>query len=187
MNFDILAGQVDRYVEILAFMEGKIDELTAEIEEAYQMTDADRLLYSIPGVGQLTAACAETYLAPAGRFPNHSSADSWAGVISKTEASGQLGKKGLKMSKAGPPAFRRVLYLAADVARRHDPQLAGIYHREMVEKGNPHTKAVVAYMRRLLHRILTIMEDRREYLLRDLGGNPIDLSAAGSLSKGKLL
>jgi len=181
VDFEILSDQVHRYVEMLAFVEAKVDELTGEIEEAYQVTDADRLLCSIPGVGQLTAAYAEAYLAPADRFPNHSSADSWAGVIPKTSASGQLEKKGLKMSKAGPPAFRRVLYLAADVARRYDPQLAGVYHREMVEKGNPHTKAVVACMRRLLHRILRIMKDRREYQLRDLEDNPIDSSTAKQL------
>jgi len=186
VDFNVLQGQAVNYAEVVAFAEAKVDELTDKIEAAYRVTDADQILKSIPGVGKLTAAYAEAYLAPIERFPDEKSVDSWAGVIPRTSASGQVQRKGLRMSKAGPPALRRVLYLAADVARRHDPQLAAVYHREMVDKGNPHTKAVVACMRRLLHRIVRVMRDRRLYELRDLEGGPVDKHTARQMISTEL-
>ncbi len=186
VDFDVLQGQTINYAEAVAFAEAKVDELTQKIEAAYRITDTDQVLKSIPGVGKLTAAYAETYLAPIERFPDEKSVDSWAGVIPLTSASGQVQRKGLRMSKAGPPALRRVLYLAADVARRDDPQLAAVYRREMVDKGNPHTKAVVACMRRLLHPIVRLMRDRKLYELRDPEGDPVDKHTARQMISTEL-
>lgn len=90
------------------------------------------------------------------------------------------------MSKAGPPAFRRQLYLAADVARRYDPPWAAVYYREMVKKGNPHTKATIACTRRLLHRIVRVMRTKEPYELRHPNGQPMDAPTARTLIKETL-
>ena len=42
------------------------------------------------------------------------------------------------MSKAGNRLLRTTLIRAADNARRVDPQLARIYHTQMVERGKDH-------------------------------------------------
>ncbi len=186
IDFNVLQNQAANYTETVAFAEAKVDELTRQIEATYRVTDADQILKSIPGMGELAAAYAEAYLAPIERFPDEKSVDSWVGVIPLTSASGQVQRKGLRMSKTGSTALRRVLYLVADVARQHDPQIAALYYREMVDKGNPHTKAVVACMRRVLHRIVRLMRDHRPYELRDLEGTPVDRHTARRIISDEL-
>jgi len=46
--------------------------------------------------------------------------------------------------KAGPSRLRTALYVAAEVARRWNPQLAAIHRRVTVEKGQPYRKAICA-------------------------------------------
>jgi len=50
--------------------------------------------------------------------------------------------KGLRMTKAGPPVVRMALYQAGEIARRYDPQIATVYHREMVTHGKNHRQAM---------------------------------------------
>jgi hypothetical protein len=73
------------------------------------------------------------------------------------------------------------LYLAAETARRFDPQLAAVYYRERVEKGHVHTQAVVAVATRLADRIWKVFTTGKAYELRDLEGKPITSEEARKL------
>ena len=95
-------------------------------------------------------------------------------------------KKGLDITKDGPPRYRRGLYLAADVGRQWDPQLAKIYYAQMVHKGNCHTQAVCAVATHLTARIHVVLGEDRPYELRDLEGNPISRKDARALIRKEL-
>jgi hypothetical protein len=56
------------------------------------------------------------------------------------------------MSKAGSRLLRSTLISAADHARKQDPQLAKIYHTQMVERGANHLKALCVVAARLAER-----------------------------------
>jgi len=82
------------------------------------------------------------------------------------------------MTQEGPSRFRRDLFLAAEISRQWDPQLAKIYYEEMVNKGHCHTEAICAVIPNLLNRILCVLKENRPYELRDTDGNPISTKEA---------
>ena len=63
--------------------------------------------------------------------------------------------------------LRLAFFQAANAARRHDPQLAGFYHRLMTEHGHCHTQACVAVARKLVERTWTVLTRGTPYQLRD--------------------
>lgn len=69
--------------------------------------------------------------------------------------------KAIRITKAGPDPVKKYSYLDADVARQWDPQIAALYHDQMVNKGKHHTQAVCACATHLLDRVRVILlEDR---------------------------
>jgi hypothetical protein len=69
--------------------------------------------------------------------------------------------------------LRWALYIAADIARKHDPHLAHLYHRLMVHRGKHHNQALCAVATHLSDRMFAIMREGRTYELRNLDGKPI--------------
>ena len=51
--------------------------------------------------------------------------------------------------------------LAADVARKHDPQLADLYRRMIVERGRHHNQALCAVVTHLTGRIYALLRENR--------------------------
>lgn len=74
------------------------------------------------------------------------------------------------MTKAGNRRLRRMLYLAADTARKEDPQLARIYWVQMVERGANHTKALAVVAAHLAR--------QSAYVVRDTDGNAVSRAEA---------
>lgn len=65
------------------------------------------------------------------RFSNLAAFRAYTGLVPAEDSSGEARRKG-RISKAGPGVLRWALYLAADVARQWDPQMAELYRRLMV-------------------------------------------------------
>ena len=61
------------------------------------------------------------------------------------------------MSKAGSSLLRTTLVRAADNARKTDPQLARIYHVQMVERGKDHLEALCVVAAHLAERFWAVM------------------------------
>jgi transposase len=83
------------------------------------------------------------------RFANLAGVRSFTGLVPKVDQSGTInGHEG--PTKAGDPGLRLVLFLAADHARRADPQLAAKYYRLVVEQASTTTLLFVISPRRWL-------------------------------------
>jgi hypothetical protein len=80
------------------------------------------------------------------------------------------------MSKAGPSWLSDQLYCSANTARQIDPELARIYHVQMVERGAHHTKALCVVAAHLAERAWVTLERGVPYVLRDLDGNVITVA-----------
>ena len=85
------------------------------------------------------------------------------------------------MTKAGPSIMRWALYQASQIERRFDPQLASVYHREMVHNGKNHKQAMGAVMSHIGARVLTVLQENRPYELRDNQDNHITWEEARKL------
>ncbi|BCJ55873.1 hypothetical protein Asp14428_73480 [Actinoplanes sp. NBRC 14428] len=77
------------------------------------------------------------------------------------------------MSKAGSRLARATLIRAADTARKQDPQLARVYHQQMVERGAEHLKASCVVAGRLAGRLWTVMRRRMPYVICDVDGTSV--------------
>ena len=74
------------------------------------------------------------------------------------------------MSKAGSSLLRTTLIRAADTARKLDPQLARIYHVQMVERGKDHLGALCVVAANLAERFWTVMHRGMPYVICDTDG-----------------
>ena len=85
------------------------------------------------------------------------------------------------MSKAGSSLLRTTLIRAADNARRVDPQLARIYHVQMVERGKDHLGALCVVAANLAERFWTVMRRGMPYVICDNDGQPVTPAEAKAI------
>jgi transposase len=157
----------ERYAqEQKALSKGKIIPL-------YRQLFPDCPLPTIKGVGIQSAATYRAFIQDMDRFRSVEKFRLWCGIVPRSKQSGDGEAKGMPITKAGPNLVKATLYLNAEVARQWDVQLAFIYHKQMVEYGKHHKKAVIACASHLASRIYAVLKEQRPYQLRDLKGNPI--------------
>lgn len=97
---------------------------------------------------------------------------SFSGLVPRHRLSGTGGATG-GPSKAGDACLRSALFLAADHARRQDPQLAARYHRLMTQAGKHHNSALCSVAAVLLTRIAACLRDGVPYVVRDVDGRAV--------------
>ncbi|MGB9868191.1 MAG: IS110 family transposase [Bacillota bacterium] len=147
----------------------------------YQKLDPSGVIMSIPGIGEVLAPLFLVLTPIVRRMNNPKQLRSYAGFVPQVNSSGQSDKKGTRMSKAGPAWLKRGAYLAAEIARRWDPQLAMVYFRSMMVKGNHHTKALCEVVVHLLDRVFRVLKTGEPYELRTPEGKPIGRAEARQL------
>jgi transposase len=103
-----------------------------------------QLARSLPGFAEISAPVLIAGMGRPGRFRDGTKFKSYTGLAPRASETGQTGRKGQPMSKAGPSLLRATFFRAADTARRQDPQLARIYYLQMTERGATHRKACQA-------------------------------------------
>ncbi len=99
-------------------------------------------------------------------------------MIPGSQQSGESEAQGLHITQAGPDLVKKYAYLAAEVARLHDPQLAAIYYDQMVHKGKHYNQAICACSTHLLDRVWVVVSEDRPYELRDVEGRPVTVAEA---------
>ena len=188
INDDFLAdlqGEIARELRMLEADEVESDSLARRIAELYQKLHPSDDLRTIPGVGEHTAPIFLAMVGDPARSPNQSAFANWEGVVPGARQSSDVQAKGLRMTKAGPSIMRMALYQAGDIGRRWDPQLAAVYHREMVYHGKNHRQAMGAVMSHLGARVLRVLKEDSPYELRDIEGNLISKNEARRLVLSK--
>ncbi|HWM19786.1 MAG TPA: hypothetical protein VNO51_08875, partial [Ilumatobacteraceae bacterium] len=94
---------------------------------------------------------------------------------------GDTDRKGQSMSKAGSSLLRTTLVRAADTARKQDPQLARIYHVQMVERGKNHLGALCVVATHLAERAWVVMKRQSPYVICDVDGTEVTPDQAASI------
>jgi transposase len=106
----------------------------------------DQLLQTMPGVGPQTSARLLASLPELGRL-THRQLAALVGVAPLNRDSGKL--RGTRTIWGGRAPVRRILYMAALVATRHNPTIKAFYQRLLVA-GKKKKVALVAAMRKML-------------------------------------
>lgn len=133
----------------LAEVEGRRAAVEADLARRLAELPEARVLQTLPGVGPKVAAAVLASL-PAAVW-GEAKAAAFAGVPPRREQSGQRARS--RLAKQGHAGLRRYLYLAALVARRHDPERRAFSER-LVGRGKPPQSALCAVMHKLRRRMM---------------------------------
>lgn len=107
--------------------------------------DFDRLT-QVKGLGSLTALTLTAFVPELGRI-NAKEASALVGLAPYNQDSGTY--RGKRRIAGGRSRVRKVLYMAALSASRHNPTLKAFYQR-LIANGKPHKVALTAVMRKLI-------------------------------------
>jgi transposase len=174
LDYAALAAEVQRDQRRLADLEEDAHSLRLKVTRPrYRQLHPSRNLETLRGVGQDGAAVYVGFVGEPGRFPTNRAFRGWSGLVPRSAQSGEGESKGLRISQAGPNLVKKYGYLDGDSARQWDPQIAAIYHDQMVHKGKHHSQAVCACATHLLDRVRVILTEDRPYELRDVDGSPV--------------
>jgi transposase len=187
LDYPALQQTVRRELERLAQAERAAHQLKLEvIRPLYRKLHPSRVLSSIIGVGQDSAAVYLAFIQDIERFPSVAEFRNWIGIVPASHQSGQFQSSGQHITQAGPDLVKATLYLNANTARLWDPQIAQVYYTQMVKYGKHHNQALCACASHLANRIYSVLKQQRPYILRDLEGTAITKAQARQICRESL-
>ncbi len=117
------------------------------------------LLQSMPGVGKVLSTVLITEL-PELDALNKKQVAALVGVAPLTKQSGKWA--GISSTRYGRPAVRKILYMGALVATRHNDRMRQFYDR-LVTAGKPKKVALVAVMRKMIVTLNAMVRNNEYY------------------------
>ena len=152
--------------EHVAYLEGKLKAIFQAIEEHIQahpeLKQRQALLLSIPGIGQLTAAKLLGEIRDVCAFEDARQLAAYAGVTPRNFLSGTSIHKKARMTKMGNAHLRKILFMPAISAKRHNPIVRSFCQR-LLDGGKPSMQVVGAAMRKLLHLVFGILKSNQPF------------------------
>ncbi len=162
INYPLLQQLVSQELCHIEFLDTQVAKLEETNYELYQQLDPERVLErEAPGLGKVVAPAVEAFVGNVERFDNIKCFASYFGIVPCSSRTGGKDKPRRHMTKAGPNLLKQYIFLAADVARRCDPELAVTYARA-IEKGKHHNEAVAIVAHKLVRKIYALLKRRAE-------------------------
>lgn len=148
------------------YLEQHIEEARRQIQDHIkahpQLKEQSKLLCSIPGIGQVTAA---VLLAEVGDITHFSSARqvaAFAGLVPRVRESGTSVRSKPRLSKVGSSRLRKSLYFPAMTALRWNPPIKALGLR-LSAQGKSKMLIIGAAMRKLLHLAYGVLKSGRPF------------------------
>lgn len=142
---------------VIAILDKEIDRCGRDIDTTIRNSplwrDVSAILDAEPGVGVVTTRTLIAELPELGRCSGKQ-ITALVGVAPFADDSGT--SKGQRRIKGGRAGVRTALYMAANVARVHDPVLKAHYTK-LRQRGKPFKVAIVAVMRKLIVKLNAIL------------------------------
>lgn len=173
VDFDLLQFEIRQEIQRLKQYKEHVHQLGKEIDRLYSVLHPDDHLRTIPGLGEFLAPAMLGEIQTWKRFGAQKRFRGYCGLYPRRNESGGQDSPSQKITKAAKGSLKRDLTLAAEAARRIDPELARVYYTMMVVKGKHHRQAVCAVVTHLVDRIFAVLKEGRPYVIRDLEGRSI--------------
>jgi transposase len=147
-------------------------------ERAYRRVEPDELARSLPGIAEVGAPLLVAAMGRPQRFTTAAQFKAFTGLTPRASETGETDRKGQAITKAGAARVRKQLLCSANTTRQVDPQLAAVYHAQMVERGAHHIKALCVVAAKLAERLWLVETRGQPYVIRDLDGRPVTIGQA---------
>jgi transposase len=171
LDFAELGADIAAEAEQARFLTEQIEDVDERIANLYEQADPDGVIASAPGVGPVTSAIIAGRIGNPHRFTSLAAIRAYSGLVPKVSQSGTSDLK-LGLTKAGDPLLREALFMAADQARRIDPQLGAKYAR-LMSGDRHHDSAICHIATNLLTRIASSWRTGQPYTIRDVDGREV--------------
>ena len=153
---DRMRGKIKEHIDWLEDRIAEIDQqLQALLKTSACWQAKDKILQSVPGIGPVTAFSVVADLPELGKL-DRQKISKLVGVAPLNRDSGQ--QRGSRHIYGGRAQLRRVLYMAALTAARHNPVIKAFYQR-LRANHKPFKVAITACMRKLLSIINVMVRD----------------------------
>jgi transposase len=138
------------------------DELEQLIARHPVLRAKQRLLCSIPGIGEVTARKILAELPEVSCFASARQAAAYAGLSPRRHESGKTVRKKGRLSKVGNAGLRKALYMPAIVAVKHNPLIQAFAQR-LRANGKCESVIIGAAMRKLLHIAFGVLKNNTPF------------------------
>lgn len=154
---------VDSLERRIALLKVEKEQLEKELHDELEreQTQPLRLLQTVPGIGLHSACLLLAELGDPLRFRSARSLVAFAGLTPMVHESGKSSKYSA-ISRMGSTHLRRILYMPAISASRHNPSVKAFYN-QLVERGKPKMVALVAAMAKLLRIVYGVLKSGRPF------------------------
>lgn len=161
----IAGGVTEPYTALIQILTKEIQSLQKAMSKTAE--DTQKLLRSIPGIGVTASAMIVGYIGNIDRFETPDQLTAYVGIDPRVHQSGtSIHGKGY-ISKRGNKPLRSILFSAAFIAQRRDPELRKYYLKKQSE-GKHHFVILCAIERRIINRIFAVWKRGTPYEERTL-------------------
>ena len=149
-----------------------IQEQILEIEDNLKdLMKGHQLITTIPGISHILGSAILGEIGDISRFETPKQLVAFAGLDPSVHQSGNFNGTSMSLSKRGSPHLRRALYIAAHVARIHDPILKEHYEK-LINRGKHHRQAQNAVAAKLARIVFSVLYSKEPYDIEKLRSKP---------------
>jgi transposase len=157
MNQDSMRVSIESHLQ---WLQASIKQIEHQIDDHIDrhpgLREDVKLITSIPGVGNTTAAKVLAYLGDVRRFKNGKALAAFIGVTPRLKLSGSSVRGRSAISRSGHAGMRHCLYMPAMVALKHNP-LVSVFGVRLKAAGLAPKAVIAAYMHKLVLLIYGIL------------------------------
>lgn len=158
--------QAEHACEDIATLKRRIGRLEHDIKTSLDKHEVGKLLTTIDGIGDTTAARLIAELGDIAAFKSPDALAAYVGVVPGIKHSGKNAPLSQRISPIGHAALRAKLFMPTlAAATKLNPWLKAFYSR-LRAAGKPAKVALIAAMRKLLHAVYSVAKDRRPFVPR---------------------
>ena len=156
---------LESFNKINEFIIQQIKESEKAINRLVQETNEEQYnqLMKIPGVGKRTAVAIIGYFNDFEYFETAKQVVSYIGVNPSPRMSGTSVRGTGSISRKGNPYLRKLFYMAALSASKHNDSCIQLYNR-MLLKGKDKKLALIAVANKLIRQVFAVTKYKREYV-----------------------
>ncbi len=150
--------------EDLETLRQRLKRLDVDVAAKLQEHQVGKLLTTIGGIGDHTAAMLIAELGDPARFESAAALAAYVGLCPGHKHSGKHQPKSSALTPFGSRRVRQALWMPTlSAVTRNNPWLMTFYRR-LIEHGKPHKVALIAAMRKLLGAVYSVAKHRRPFV-----------------------